>query len=79
MTVSGSTKALTFDCYGTLIDWERGIGDALHPWAQRHNLSVSDEELLAAFAEAEPVCEAETPTAPYPDILRAVHRRRISG
>ncbi|HUU44984.1 MAG TPA: haloacid dehalogenase type II [Acidobacteriota bacterium] len=68
-------KALTFDCYGTLIDWERGIGDVLHPWAARHCITVSDEDLLAAFAEAEPACEAESPSAPYPDILRAVHRR----
>ena len=75
MIAPTSIKALTFDCYGTLIDWERGIGDILHPWAQRHNLSVSAEELLAAFAEAESACEAATPSAVYPDILRAVHRR----
>lgn len=75
MSALDSIKALTFDCYGTLIDWERGISGVLRPWSQRHNLSVSDEELLAAFAEAEPACEAEAPTALYPDVLRAVQRR----
>jgi 2-haloacid dehalogenase len=58
---------LTFDCYGTLIDWESGIaagarlqlGDALDAW--------SDEDLIAAFAAVEH--EAEVPYKPYREVL----------
>lgn len=64
--------ALTFDCYGTLIDWERGILDALRPWRERHTLNVSDDELLAAFGELESRHEAATPARLYPQILEAV-------
>ncbi len=65
-------KALTFDCYGTLIDWERGILDALGPWLRRCGLNVESEQLLSLYSESEPKQEAATPGKPYPDILRAV-------
>jgi 2-haloalkanoic acid dehalogenase type II len=69
-------NTLTFDCYGTLIDWERGILDAIRPWLERHGLQrLSDPEILEAFASFEGACETETPTAPYPAILQEVHNR----
>ena len=68
----GEFSALTFDCYGTLIDWEAGILAALHPWAAAHRVEVGDEELLAAFGRAESRREAAQPTAPYPEILAGV-------
>jgi len=61
--------ALSFDCYGTLIDWEAGIAAALRPWAGAHGLAIADEELLRAFANHEAAAEAARPTARYPDIL----------
>ncbi|MBU0639624.1 MAG: haloacid dehalogenase type II [Planctomycetes bacterium] len=64
--------ALTFDCYGTLIDWERGIAARLVPWAARHGLKVSAEQLLQAFAAAEHRHETATPGRPYPQILETV-------
>jgi 2-haloalkanoic acid dehalogenase type II len=64
--------ALTFDCYGTLIDWERGILDALRPWRARSGVPAADGELLARFAECEARQEAATPTMLYPRILEAV-------
>ncbi len=67
-------STLTFDCYGTLIDWERGITDALRPWADRHGLQLSDEQLLEAFAELEPKHQAATPDKLYPELLATVHR-----
>src|SRR5690606_21265591 len=67
--------ALTFDCYGTLIDWERGILETLRPWAHRAGAPVSDEELLARFAEAESEAEEENPGAIYSDILEDVQHR----
>jgi len=65
--------ALTFDCYGTLIDWERGIVGALRPWIDRARTGVTDAQLLAAFAKAEPIIEHANPTAIYSEILRLVH------
>ncbi|MGH9867687.1 MAG: haloacid dehalogenase type II [Candidatus Polarisedimenticolia bacterium] len=70
-----SIQALTFDCYGTLVDWESGILSVLRPWAKRAGVDAEDEELLEAFAQAEPACEASMPGQPYPVILRAVHAR----
>ncbi|MDQ1131143.1 haloacid dehalogenase type II [Microbacterium sp. SORGH_AS_0888] len=67
--------ALSFDCYGTLIDWEAGIAAVLGPWARRNDPSISDEAVLVAYAENEAAVEAEMPTALYPDVLREAFRR----
>ena len=64
--------ALSFDCYGTLIDWETGILAELRPWAGAKGLS--DDAILEAFGEEEARCEAATPDKPYPAILADVHR-----
>ncbi len=76
-------KALSFDCYGTLIDWERGLLNVLLPWAKRAGLEAAGgcggrgetlaDRLLAAFAEAESRREAEA-FREYPDVLRLVMR-----
>lgn len=65
---------LTFDCYGTLVDWERGIADELRPWTAKGGLRLADDELLEAFAKFQYEHEAKTPEMPYPDVLAAVHR-----
>jgi 2-haloalkanoic acid dehalogenase type II len=62
-------EALSFDCYGTLIDWETGIAAVLRPWADTHDLEVTDEQLLAAFGAHEARVEAEHPSDLYPQIL----------
>ncbi|WP_375510389.1 haloacid dehalogenase type II [uncultured Nostoc sp.] len=46
-------KALTFDCYGTLIDWENGILGVLKPLLLAHNTNLDDEQILELFAEFE--------------------------
>ena len=46
-------KLLSFDCYGTLIDWESGILGALHPILERHRKRMPDSELLSLYAELE--------------------------
>lgn len=61
--------ALSFDCYGTLIDWEAGIAAALRPWADRAGVTATDEELLAAFSAHEATAEEEHPADLYPAIL----------
>lgn len=68
-------EVLSFDCYGTTIDWETGILAQLHPWLSSHEIELGDTEILEAFGLAESAQEAETPSALYPDILRAVHEK----
>lgn len=67
-----SFKAVSFDCYGTLIDWEAGISAVLGPWAGD---ARSDEELLLAYADHEAAVEREQPTALYPEVLAESFRR----
>jgi len=64
----GAFDALTFDCYGTLIDWESGIARGLRPVVARAGLDPSDDELLEVFAGSEAAAEAG-PYRPYRDIL----------
>lgn len=67
-------STLTFDCYGTLIDWETGIANALRPWASRNGLELTDEELLTAYSAHEARAERENPADLYPLILAAAMR-----
>ena len=62
-------EALSFDCYGTLIDWEAGIAAVLVPWARRCGLDRDQEQLLEAYAAAEAKAELEHPGELYRDIL----------
>jgi 2-haloalkanoic acid dehalogenase type II len=50
---------LTFDCYGTLIDWERGITEAFAAEARRGGRTVDRDAVLAAYHAIEPKVEAE--------------------
>ena len=68
-------RALSFDCYGTLIDWEAGIAAVLGPWARRNDPSITDEGVLVAYAAHEAVVEQEHPAHLYPDVLREAFRR----
>jgi 2-haloalkanoic acid dehalogenase type II len=61
--------ALTFDCYGTLIDWGSGIATALRAWAGGHGVAAGDDELLEAFSRHENRIEAEYPAMLYPEVL----------
>ena len=58
---------LTFDCYGTLIDWERGIAAAIHAALGAAVAERSDDDLLVAFAAVEHA--AEHPYKRYRDVL----------
>jgi 2-haloacid dehalogenase len=61
--------ALTFDCYGTLIDWEAGIVSALRPIAGAHGVTATDDTLLESFAAHEAPIEAG-PYRRYRDVLQ---------
>jgi 2-haloalkanoic acid dehalogenase type II len=65
---------LSFDCYGTLIDWEAGIVDALGALLALNRRDVLPVEQLAAFATHETSVQQESPDLGYPLILRRVHR-----
>jgi 2-haloacid dehalogenase len=60
--------ALTFDCYGTLIDWEAGLLGAFAPVLARHGVHIDDEELLVRYAAHEARLEAG-PFLRYRDVL----------
>jgi 2-haloacid dehalogenase len=66
-------SVLTFDCYGTLIDWETGIGEALAPWLVRAGVSLGRDRILEAFAELESAQQVATPSLRYPELLAKVH------
>ncbi len=68
-------RALTFDCYGTLIDWESGIWDALQPLLMHNRFDIQRSEGLEAFALIETAQERETPEMLYPQLLTQVHSK----
>ena len=66
-------EVLTFDCYGTLIDWETGILRALRAALGTYARDVHDEELLTRYAVHEAAAEAG-PYLPYRTILARTAR-----
>jgi 2-haloacid dehalogenase len=68
-------KVLTFDCYGTLIDWETGILEGLRTLVARARSPLAREQILEAFARHEFSQEEETPAMPYSQLLSVVYRR----
>jgi 2-haloacid dehalogenase len=64
----GRFDALTFDCYGTLIDWEAGILAALREALDAHDVRATDDELLEAYGRHEAAAEAG-PYLRYRDVL----------
>jgi 2-haloalkanoic acid dehalogenase type II len=67
-------KILTFDTYGTLIDWESGIYNALEPLLDKLPLRLSRDEVLELFAECETKQQADHPTQVYSSVLAEVSR-----
>jgi 2-haloacid dehalogenase len=63
---------ITFDCYGTLINWEQGILGALQPTLHTHGVSIADDAVLAAYGQIEPVLQ--TPYRRYREVLREIVR-----
>jgi 2-haloalkanoic acid dehalogenase type II len=68
-------KALSFDCYGTLIDWESGMVAALKPLTDRIARPLSRDEILQAHARHESEQQRQTPTRLYPQVLAVVYKR----
>jgi 2-haloalkanoic acid dehalogenase type II len=68
-------KVLTFDCYGTLIDWESGMVAALQPLVARAGRALSRDEVLEAHGRHEAAQELATPARPYSRLLAVVYKR----
>lgn len=64
-------ECVSFDCYGTLIDWETGISSALTPILESHKVSADRYALLELFGKAEAEIEAGS-YRPYSEILKGV-------
>lgn len=63
---------ISFDCYGTLVDWETGIADAVGEVLAAHGVHRSRAEILALYSDIEPRVQAAQPSRRYRDILREV-------
>jgi hypothetical protein len=66
-------RALTFDCYGTQIDWESGPLGAMRPILAAHGHSLSDAQILEIYSKLEP--EEQNPYRRYRDVLANMVRR----
>jgi 2-haloacid dehalogenase len=69
--------ALTFDCYGTLIDWETGLLAGLRAATDAHRIAATDDELLETFARHESAIEADR-YRPYREVLGKALRRILA-
>ncbi len=72
-------RLLSFDCYGTLIDWEYGITETVTKIATPHGAQPSEQEILSLFASHETKVQDANPTWTYPVILRETWRRMATS
>ncbi|WP_321914604.1 haloacid dehalogenase type II [Paraburkholderia sp. J11-2] len=66
---------LTFDCYGTLIDWESGIFEGLKPLLERAGTALTKDQVLEAHARHESSQQRYTPARRYQELLPIVYKR----
>lgn len=65
----------TFDCYGTLIDWESGMIEGLKPLTDRLKESITRDEILQTHAHHESTQQRWTPQKRYSELLAIVYKR----
>jgi 2-haloalkanoic acid dehalogenase type II len=68
-------KALTFDCYGTLIDWESGMMQALGGLVEKSRRALTRDQILEAHARHESAQQRQTPAKRYSELLAIVYKR----
>lgn len=66
-------RLVSFDCYGTLMDWEAGIFSALRPILTAHGKTIADAELLRLYSELESDAQ-QGEFRPYREVLQSVVR-----
>lgn len=71
----GDYKALTFDVYGTLIDWEGGMLTGLKPLTDRVRRNLTQNDILEGHAHYESTAQRWTPAKKYSELLPVVYRR----
>ncbi|MEW6730760.1 MAG: HAD family hydrolase [Acidobacteriota bacterium] len=67
-------ELITFDCYGTLIDWEGGITNAFQTTAARDGIRLSTDDIVTAYMLEEPIVETESYRS-YREVLTETARR----
>lgn len=68
----GRFEWLSFDCYGTLVDWESGICTAVGEVLESHGMRRSSAEILALYADLEPRAQDSQAFLDYRSVLRNV-------
>jgi 2-haloacid dehalogenase len=68
--VSARMRWITFDCFGTLVDWQTGFADAIRPFA-----GARTDDVVRAYHAHEAVVEREKPHRPYKEVLVAALAR----
>lgn len=71
-------STLTFDCYGTLIDWESGLYKALQPLLERAGKTFNRQACLELFRQAEAPVQEQNSAMLYSNLLATVHRQIAS-
>lgn len=66
-------RVLTFDCFGTIVDWESGVLTALQSLLDANNAAFSREHLLNVYHECEAAQQVKTPDLNYDQLLATVH------
>lgn len=66
----GRFKVCTFDCYGTLIDWDTGISELVSPWLAEMNSQVPPDLVVSTFALMQARHQQARPALLYPEVLR---------
>ncbi len=69
MSLPDQVQAITFDCFGTLIDWNRGIGAILGRWATDHGVDAGGNKLTTEFAVAQRRHQSAKPFKSYRTVL----------
>ncbi|MFZ9623592.1 MAG: HAD hydrolase-like protein [Ilumatobacteraceae bacterium] len=72
-------RLLSFDCYGTLIDWESGITDTVRELAAAHGVHPTESQILSLFASHETLVQDANPSWTYPVILAETWRRMATS
>ncbi len=72
-------EALTFDCYGTLIDWEAGIWEALQPALTTHHITVAKDEAIEPYSPLYGELEADTERGEYLEVPELQTLAKVMG
>lgn len=71
-------RILCFDVYGTLIDWETGVVNALGPLLELHHKICSREQILTVYHGIERIQQNRTPSMPYSELVTKIHPQLVA-